>query len=430
MANTGKQTAIPTVAVNNAPITSKIPLATEEPVRRSWLKSELAELNSKEEEEAVLERRRQEGEEEDSDLEEESNGSSSDVESIDSRTGQNKIKNIEAAKDDDSVVSDIEESPKTTPTKDKIQDKQKPAKDEFEARDIMACLQQEMREYQERQDSEVEKYEQSVTNEEDLLNEDPDLLRRTESNRHIPYDEPESKEIVCGNTSDSSCIHVQSNQYQKSLLVFSDNPTVIEEPTKLRVVQYYGAGRTGVMPSAYRQTRPSKAYLVACDFSKESLYALEWTMGTMMRDGDELHVATVANRDDNPDIVDASGLDQKEQLRATSDALIAETKKLMGQMMLFNIKLITYVMIGRIKDALKALMREHNYTMIVCGSRGRGSMKTWLMGSVSTYLVHKSPVPVAVIRRQKKKKMKHEKLVAHSLSESMKTGQLHVDELS
>jgi hypothetical protein len=50
---------------------------------------------------------------------------------------------------------------------------------------------------------------------------------------------------------------------------------------------------------------------VACDFSKESLYALEWTMGTMMRDGDELHVSTVINREDNPEAVKATGLDQK-----------------------------------------------------------------------------------------------------------------------
>jgi hypothetical protein len=40
------------------------------------------------------------------------------------------------------------------------------------------------------------------------------------------------------------------------------------------------------------------------------------------------------------------------------------------------------------------------------------------MGSVSTYLVHKSPVPVAVIRRQKKKKrVKSDAVEAHSLSE-------------
>jgi hypothetical protein len=51
-------------------------------------------------------------------------------------------------------------------------------------------------------------------------------------------------------------------------------------------------------------------------------------------------------------------------------------------------------------------------------------METWsrlIMGSVSTYLVHKSPVPVAVIHKQKKKKKKGNSAPlepAHSLSES------------
>ncbi|CAO3590281.1 unnamed protein product [Absidia cylindrospora] len=57
-------------------------------------------------------------------------------------------------------------------------------------------------------------------------------------------------------------------------------------------------------------------------------------------------------------------------------------------------------------------------------------MRGLLMGSVSTYLVHKSLVPVAVIRPQKKKKKEPRHIItATPLSESVKTGQLHVDEL-
>jgi hypothetical protein len=54
-----------------------------------------------------------------------------------------------------------------------------------------------------------------------------------------------------------------------------------------------------------------------------------------------------------------------------------------------------------------------------------------LMGSISTYLVHKSSVPVTVIRPQKKKKPAQKRSV-HSapLSKSVQTGQLAVDELS
>ncbi|KAK4512121.1 uncharacterized protein ATC70_013364 [Mucor velutinosus] len=403
----------PTVAINNVPITSSIPLTTEEPVRRPWLKTELEELNNEPEtypEDANIA-------DEDDDTSNASDTADSDEDSI---TGQNKIKNIIAAEkknEDDSVGEEIVEEP------------EQQRKDEFKGGDILACLAREMSEYQEKQDDMTNEYERKVRQaetEDDLLQaSDPDLLRRTESNRHIPYDE------VVKPPKRSDTIHGQSDETQRDLLVFSDNPTVIEQPTQLSVVQYYGAGKSGVLPAAYRSKRKPRSYLVACDFSKESLYAMEWTMGTMMRDGDELHVATIANRDDNPDVVKATGLDPTGELHATSDALIAEAKKLLGQMMLFNIKLVTHAMIGRVKDMLKSLTREHNYTMLVCGSRGRGSVRTLLMGSVSTYLVHKSPVPVAVIRRQKKKKrVKHQIVEAHSLSESVKSGHLHVDELS
>jgi hypothetical protein len=34
----------------------------------------------------------------------------------------------------------------------------------------------------------------------------------------------------------------------------------------------------------------------------------------MMRDGDELHIAAVINREDNPDVVKSTGLDQASEV--------------------------------------------------------------------------------------------------------------------
>jgi hypothetical protein len=53
-----------------------------------------------------------------------------------------------------------------------------------------------------------------------------------------------------------------------------------------------------------------------------------------------------------------------------------------------------------------------------------------LMGSVSTFLVHNSPVPVSVVRPQKKEKKskKHKKTPAQKLSQSVMNGHLKVDE--
>ncbi|KAI7901595.1 uncharacterized protein BX663DRAFT_513395 [Cokeromyces recurvatus] len=390
---------IPVVTLNNQPINNLIPLTTEEPIRRKWLRSELEDINKDENNEGY---------------EDESSSSESSSEDSD---------------EEDSMIEEEEESNKKNEEEEEMKRKND---DSSQPKDIMAYLQRELMEYQERQEGESAAYEQRVAEaetEEDILEADPELLRRTESNRYIPYDEASMSQPK----DTSSNIHSLSNDpIQQELLVFADNPAVIEDTNKLSVIHYYGAGKNGILPMKYRIKRKTKSYLVACDFSKESIYAIEWTMGTMMRDGDELHIATISNREDNPDIVKATGLDPKGELHATSNALIKEAKKLMGQMMLFNVKLVTHVLIGHVKDCLKSLTREHEFTMLICGSRGRSSMRKLLMGSVSTYLVHKSPVPVAVIRRQKKKKKtnKNQPLEAHALSESVKTGQLVVDELS
>ncbi|KAI8882531.1 adenine nucleotide alpha hydrolases-like protein [Backusella circina FSU 941] len=380
-----------------------IPLTTEEPVRRAWLSRELEEINHDDEDTS------QEQQDAGS-TESASTDSDDDEDDDDLATGQNKLKTI---------MKENEEEAKEDHNEDNG------------GLDMMAYLSREMTSLLDKQSSEEKEYESAVSNaktEDDLLGaEDPELLRRTESNRNIPYEE------VIVPPSRSNTIHKQNETVHNNLLIFSSNPVVIEDVDRRVVVQYYGAGKSGILPKAFQTRRKPKLYLVACDFSKESLYALEWTMGTMMRDGDELHVATVINREDNPDAVRETGLDQKGELEATSNALLEEAKKILGQMMLFNIKLVAHVNVGRVKDALKILMRESNYTMVICGSRGRSSVRSLIIGSVSTYLVHKSPVPVAVIRRQKKKKKKGSSAPlepAHSLSESMRTGQLHVDELS
>lgn len=252
-----------------------IPFTTEEPVRRPWLKTELEDLNNDSD---------TEGYNEDIEDDDDTSGGGSDE---DNGAAQNKIKNIMEAQDD---------------TDDEVEHQTQ----DFQPVDMMSCLSKEMKDYEEKQNDETEEYEQQVANaktEDDILGaEDPDLLRTTERNRYIPYEE-NPKSAQHSNEGETDAVHSE-------LLVFSENLTVVEEGNKIVVVQYYGAGKSGVMPDTYRSKRKPKTYLVACDFSKESLYAMEWTMGAMMRDGDELHIATVANRDDNPEVVKATGLDQ------------------------------------------------------------------------------------------------------------------------
>lgn len=129
--------------------------------------------------------------------------------------------------------------------------------------------------------------EEEDEDEEDWLSADEELYQKTEYNRNIPYHEK--------HTPASPLV----TPAQRQLLVFSNNPLVEKAGDKVVVTNYYGRTENG---------KPGKRqYFAACDFSPESFYAMEWVMGTMMRDGDVLHVVTVVNREDNP--VEASKMD-------------------------------------------------------------------------------------------------------------------------
>ncbi|KAI7889694.1 uncharacterized protein EV154DRAFT_513774 [Mucor mucedo] len=242
------------------------PLTTEEPVRRPWLRTELKDLND-------------------------------DI--------ADDLDQLSIEDDDDTTDTSDDDDSEDDSSKNKI--KQFVEEEEHEAESLVDCLAQEMADYEARLSGEAEEYEQRVANaesEDELLADDPELLRRTESNRYIPFEE-DIKPVQRPED------HLVDSGMDKDLLVFSDQVSTIEDVNRVVTVQYYGAGKSGVMPNNYRNKRTPKIYLVACDFSKESLYAMEWTMGAMMRDGDQLHVATVANREDNPEGVKASGLDQE-----------------------------------------------------------------------------------------------------------------------
>ncbi|KAI8079834.1 uncharacterized protein BX664DRAFT_341573 [Halteromyces radiatus] len=278
----------------------------------------------------------------------------------------------------------------------------------------------------------------SDEDEEDLIQQER-LWQTTEANKHIPFTQDMTPDTSSPSSKKSQLRRASTTKRKgergKQLLVFSE-PSLIQKNDRYIVTMMYGAGSTGTMLLDEEDMTPrrrSRAYMVACDFSDESFYAMEWVMGTMMRDGDELHIVAAVNREDNPDAVKKAGLSLKSELKMGSEKVTEMAKSVLGQMLLFNIKVRTYTIVGRIKDVLYNMILSLPLTLVVCGSRGRNSVKGLFMGSISTFLVHKSPVPVSVIRKpsSKEPKIKKKKKVksAPPLSESVKTGALAVDEL-
>ncbi|KAG1136929.1 hypothetical protein G6F37_011624 [Rhizopus arrhizus] len=252
--------------------------------------------------------------------------------------------------------------------------------------------------------------------EDDLAIRDPELFKITESNRQIRLDDNSGEK----HTTSTRLIR------RPAELVFSEPPVLISRDDCIEVTFYYGLSEKSTT------SRNTKRYMMMCDFGQESMYALKWGIGTLLRSGDEVHVASVVGTDE---AVENMNDDEKyklwRELDHNSKRMISRVRTVMDEMLLYNIKIVVHSLAAeKTREALLELIfATPNLTMVVCGSRDRGSLKGILMGSVSTFLVHNSPVPVNVVRPlKKKKKAKHKKTAAQKLSQSVMNGQLKVDE--
>ncbi|KEF54172.1 uncharacterized protein A1O9_09967 [Exophiala aquamarina CBS 119918] len=208
--------------------------------------------------------------------------------------------------------------------------------------------------------------------------------------------------------------------------------------------------------------RTARLYLVCSDLSVEAMYAMEWVVGTMLRDGDTL-LAIYAIEDENAgktseadrEMLQAEGTQagkeasevmatltrQTTQGGGTSIGLdsknryipATEAESLTGSMdarktskrELERLRAIEEITQNFIKLVRKTTLQvrcmievihckspkhlilgaidELEPTLCVVGTRGRSSLKGVLLGSFSNYLVTKSSVPVMVARRRLKK---------------------------
>lgn len=125
--------------------------------------------------------------------------------------------------------------------------------------------------------------------EDDLAIRDPELFKITESNRQIAID--------CSSKSSDSKHKLTR---RPSELVFSDPPVLISKDNYIQVTFHYGL-------SEEKKTGRCKRYMMMCDFGEESMYAMRWGIGTLLRSGDELHIASVVDTDEDVEDMNEDG---------------------------------------------------------------------------------------------------------------------------
>ncbi|KNG81202.1 universal stress protein family domain protein [Aspergillus nomiae NRRL 13137] len=243
---------------------------------------------------------------------------------------------------------------------------------------------------------------------------------------------------------------------------------------------------TGLSEQTESGRRRQRKYLVTTDLSEESVYALEWTIGTILRDGDTMfavcaiHEETGAptsvqigegakamqdaaavvgsqteetvqqsqndsstnlsrallsrlgsGTDSKPSSVDSRGMSKAESERVHAVEVISQTCVRLLRKTVLQVRVAVEVIHCKspkhmITEAIDGL----EPTLVIVGARGRSALKGVLLGSFSNYLVMHSSVPVMVARKKLKKQSKTKKTnirLSNNLSTPKKLAMAKID---
>ncbi|AEO59046.1 hypothetical protein MYCTH_2306961 [Thermothelomyces thermophilus ATCC 42464] len=250
---------------------------------------------------------------------------------------------------------------------------------------------------------------------------------------------------------------------------------IMETPEAHRTIQIITRGEySKLVQEAEEEHRPPRKYLVATDLSDESTHALEWAIGTVLRDGDTLLAIYCVDEEtgigasDNAQVPDEPKA-MKEQAAAINTVASSKTP-VTGSGTILPLhnqrgpgsagaggttatssasptpsigrertkaeedryrtvqtisekvtKLLrkTRLQVRVIVEVLHCKSPKHlitevidlvNPTLVILGSRGRSALKGVILGSFSNYLVNKSSVPVMVARKRLRKQSKYKHL--------------------
>ncbi|CAN8097680.1 unnamed protein product [Discula destructiva] len=222
---------------------------------------------------------------------------------------------------------------------------------------------------------------------------------------------------------------------------------IVNTPNAARAVRIIYRGEyASVVSAAQDEDRAVRKYIIATDLSDESTHALEWAVGTVLRDGDTMiclycvdEEIGIAPRDDQAAALNAvaagsgggsgggsSPFDLHRSSRGGSPVPLrtkAEEERHMAvQDITERVKKYlrkTRLQVRVIVEVLHCKNPKHQIleiidvvspTLVILGSRGQSALKGVILGSFSNYLVTKSSVPVMVARKRLRKQSKYKKL--------------------
>ncbi|XP_068695010.1 universal stress protein in QAH/OAS sulfhydrylase 3'region-like isoform X2 [Montipora capricornis] len=144
-----------------------------------------------------------------------------------------------------------------------------------------------------------------------------------------------------------------------------------------------------------------KTVIIAVDGSEHSKKAFDWYCGNLYQSGDQIVFVHAIDVDRRPVVMHPHGMAYYDSYRKWFEKSKIESKNMMDSFAetcrnsKYNFKVVTEL--GKPGEVICNAASKEKADHIVMGSRGLGTVRRTLLGSVSDYLLHHSCIPVSVV---------------------------------
>ncbi|WVN89931.1 uncharacterized protein L203_105161 [Cryptococcus depauperatus CBS 7841] len=159
----------------------------------------------------------------------------------------------------------------------------------------------------------------------------------------------------------------------------------------------------------YKRSRNTRVFAVAVSPDESGESALDWLMSELVEDGDEVVALRVIELDDGERHSEKTQEDFREEAQALLKIILEKNDEMDDSR---KISVIVEFVGGKVTEILLKMIALYRPDSLVVGTRGqRSKLQQWGraigapgMGSVSRFCVSHSPVPVIVVRPERKVK--------------------------
>ncbi|XP_041350007.1 universal stress protein YxiE-like [Gigantopelta aegis] len=159
--------------------------------------------------------------------------------------------------------------------------------------------------------------------------------------------------------------------------------------------------RTENMSTASSE-KPTTRVLIAMDGSENSLYAFDWYMENVHREGNEVFIAHCPDYSAlvHSPLMTSDPTFVSQMLKHEEETIALIINKIKEKISGSGIRGRILRLTGEAGHSIVKAANMEKVDVIITGTRGMGKVRRTLIGSVSDYIIHHSHVPVLVCRHK------------------------------